>query len=385
MNDSSITATQLNALGFDIVVCSYEFLEANGRNKTLFPKLIEDFSKAQTDPGSKMAKPKRPTAALESELWPLIGLPWKRVVLDEAHKVNKNDQSRHMAVKRLRAEAFIIMSGTLPHNLWHNFSGYVDFLQNHPYNTRSKFLHTFSSWDYDGQIHTPDMAGIRLLQKFLQGCLIARPRSILSLKGCKKCCLRFPLEPEAAKTVALHTAQYKKASADKARKGRPRINVDDSDVGFLVFAIKAQLMSLHPMLYEECLAGNINTVKNDEDVHEGGHRAGHDEVTSSEKRPAWLKRVQERDHLCTESERLIWLLKLYGWLVQGLPGRKIVIFSKYLMFLDIFDEALSRTSNIKALRFDGSVSQSKRIDVEREFETCDTKIPLLISAGAGRF
>jgi SNF2 family DNA or RNA helicase len=67
-----------------------------------------------------------------------------RVVLDEAQRVNKRGRKRHEAIKRLSAEAFIILSGTLLHNKSHDFSGYVNFLRGHPFGTHQKFMNTFS-------------------------------------------------------------------------------------------------------------------------------------------------------------------------------------------------------------------------------------------------
>jgi len=44
-------------------------------------------------------------SALHSEMWKILGLLWKIVVLDEAQRVNKRDKLRHQALKHLRVLA----------------------------------------------------------------------------------------------------------------------------------------------------------------------------------------------------------------------------------------------------------------------------------------
>jgi len=101
-----------------------------------FEKEFERYRNNQQGP-----PPNRPTSALHSEFWKYTNLPWKRVVLDEVQKVNKHESVRHQAIKSLHARAFVGLSGTLPHNKWHNIDGYLDFLRNHPWDTHQDFMH----------------------------------------------------------------------------------------------------------------------------------------------------------------------------------------------------------------------------------------------------
>ena len=381
IEDSSISAAALYAKGCDVVVCSYEFLANNDRGKFNFPERLRAYANDQT---GELPSPKRPTAAIASGMWDLLGIPWKRVVLDEVHKVNKERLSRHKALTRIKASAFIMMSGTLPHNVWHNFSGYLALLKNHPFDTHSKFLHTFSSWDADGQTHTPDAAGIALLQKFLQAVLIARPKSILKLKNCDQRSFVFPLLESTATFVSKLTADYKDASVKAALQYKTITGDENSNIHHLTLAVKAQLASLHPMLCEELDKGNIGVEDDENGAQDAGHRAKVKEHDKDESRAAYRERVKARKGLCEESSRLTWFLRLYRLIRETRPDKQIVIFSRFLSWLDIIDEALLRVEKIEALRFDGSLSQKKRQQVERAFLNGDADIPLLISSGAGK-
>lgn len=46
-------------------------------------------------------------------------------------------------LRRLLNKSPLILSGTLAHNKWHNLSGYIDFLNGHPFNPHKKFIETY--------------------------------------------------------------------------------------------------------------------------------------------------------------------------------------------------------------------------------------------------
>jgi SNF2 family DNA or RNA helicase len=63
--------------------------------------------------------------------------------------------------------------------------------------------------------------------------------------------------------------------------------------------------------------------------------------------------------------------------------QRIVVFSNYLRYLDLIALALRRKFKIQALRFDGTIPQAKRGEVQRHFATEGNTKPILITAGAG--
>jgi SNF2 family DNA or RNA helicase len=276
-----------------------------------------------------------------------------------------------------------MMSGTLPHNVWHNFSGYLTPRKNYPFDTYSKFLHTFSSWDTDGQTYTPDAAGITLLQKFLQAVLIARPKSILKLKNCDQRRFAFPLLESTATFVSKLTADYEDASVKAVLQYKTTTGDDNNDIHHLASAVKAQLASLHPMLCEELDKGNIGVGDDENEAQGTGQRAKVEEHDTDKSRAAYRQRIKARKDLCKDSGRISWFLRL--WFMQETrPDKHIAIFSRFLSWLGIIDEALLRVEKIEALRLDGTPSQKKRQQVERAFLNGDADMPLLISSGVGK-
>jgi SNF2 family DNA or RNA helicase len=300
-------------------------------------------------------------------------------VLDEAHMINKREKVRHVAIKVIPAKSYIIMSGTLPHNKWHDMSGYVDFLQGHPFTNHSKFLHTFGSFSSNSNIQTPHISRIRLLQRFLQAFLIAIPASVLNLQDVIRNSVEFLLTPSDMKRVNSLTTRYWIAI-----HGGKMDAVDfDQDLGnILSWAVMAQMVVGHPMMVPVNSKENI-TARGIYSHESGEFQFFVEEDLGSAQRDEWLRLVKERLNLVEESGRVACFIKLFKWVREQYPEEKIVVFSAYLKFLDILVEALSRTHNIKALRYDGSVLPSKRSNIEQRFQQCSPDIPLLITAGTG--
>jgi SNF2 family DNA or RNA helicase len=374
---------QLLASGVDVIVCSYQFAESNGRELSALQAKVEEYC---NDPNGKTPQPSRPTSALHSPFWETTEHMWKLVVLDEAQLVNKREKIRHKAIKKgIPAKAYIIMSGTLAHNKWHNMSGYVDFLQGHPFTTHTKFLHTFSSFSTTGNIQAPHISRIRLLQRFLQAFLIAVPASVLNLQNVVRNRVEFPLTPADKQKVDALTLEYRIASqagaTDTVEFGNAGQEQDTGNA--LSFAVMAQLAASHPLILRATMENRIKA-RGTIDRESGEVQISVQEDLGGAQRDEWLKKVKESTNLIEESGRVTWFIKLFKWLRGKYPDEKIVVFSTYLKFLDILAEALRRAYNIVAVRYDGSVLPSKRTNVERVFQLCSPEIPLLITAGAGK-
>ena len=382
VDDSNITQAQLLAGGYDILVCSYEFFAQNGKD---MHQLQENIQMVANDQNNIIPQPRRSTSGLQTEMWKRLNMPFKIAVLDEAQRVNKREKFRHEAIKNhLHARSFCILSGTLPHNKWHNMSAYIDFGQSHPFDTHNKFLHTFSSFDQSNQIESPSVARIRLLQKFLQAILIARPASILNLKECKKYSVPFKLFKYEASVVTILAEKYARLSGIDSKTGAElaQIGAVDSS-GIFGLAVKAQMAAFHPMI-----AAEIDTVELrdfNEDYVEEGFQDLAEEDLGGKSRDDWLAKVKARPNITKESGRLTTLMNLYKWLRETYPDEKMIIFSSSLKFLDIVDEAYKRDFKINPIRFDGTVPTRKRKTVERTFETCGPEIPFLITINAGKF
>ncbi|KAK8238849.1 hypothetical protein HDK77DRAFT_483467 [Phyllosticta capitalensis] len=139
------------------------------------------------------------------------------------------------------------MSGTLPHNKWHNFSGYVDFLAEHPFEDHQRFLRAFSTLDYDGRVDRPEQDRMIFLQRFLMRFTIARPSSMLKLKDCHSFRRYFNVDPAMAGMISEFVEAFERRRQMKGDKLPMEFDgsEDGEQMGLLV---QAQLASMHPAM-----------------------------------------------------------------------------------------------------------------------------------------
>lgn len=377
-----MAAHELLALGVDVVVCSYDQVEASGRARRA---LLDELDAYNNDQTGTIKKPTRPDAVLHSSFWREMNLPIKRLVLDEAQLVNKRHGVRHRALKDLFYHSVLLLSGTPAHNKWHNFSGLVDFLQGHPFTTHTLFLKAFATLDYDGKITRPDLPRVRLLQRFIQAFTIARPSDILKLKDCIRYRASFHIRGAHRKVINALVRRYLRLVA-MTRGGETVVEVEPDAKKALSYAVQAQVMSLSPFLLEESEQPKSDGfVDMDEDDPVYGYVSADTATKGGEDRDEWLQKVREREELIDESDRVRQFLLVYKQLRSTNPDQKILVFSQYLKFLDILEEALKRAFGVQALRFDGTVGQGQRLKVQQDFKDLDPKVPLLMTTGAGAY
>jgi SNF2 family DNA or RNA helicase len=266
----------------------------------------------------------------------------------------------------------------------------------------------FSSHDYNKNLTEPEELKLRLLQKFLMAFVIARPSTLLKLKGRRRYRVLFDLLPSDVDEVNDHMLNYEAAvRSDRAEFQRQQIeglNGDD-ERSPLLHAVRAQMWSLHRLL-------GVKSNKKDENSRD----AVHDKTTHSDddNRPAgavnshtafinntmnrlvgagplevgatrdeWLEKLEDDREAVFDSNRVKRFLLLYDWIRQTYPDEKIVVFSLYRQFLDILSAALKWEHDIEALRFDGTVGSISRETVRRIFDSAHPRIPLLLTGGAG--
>ncbi|KAF7877219.1 hypothetical protein EAF04_000904 [Stromatinia cepivora] len=368
LNDGNMSAHEIQALGYDVIVVSYNFLEMNARKMDSFAGKLALYA---NDPTA--SKPKRPTSAMHTSIWKELGLETKLLVLDEAQLINKPALSWAKAVARINAKRTLMLSGTLPHNTWTNMFGYVKLLKGHPFTTPREFMRVFG---VPSERNTT-RSKLRCLSRFLQGVTIAHPASILRLPGIEVFRVSFYLHNTEALAVTDLVYEYKKAVIGS--KEHIIDGGESKDLGLFTYAIQAQVKSAHPMLAEELDAriARLDDAKfrifSGEDV----------EDVDFEDRRQWIERVKARPSITKESGRVTKIVELYRYLTSRYPERKIVIFSCFLKFLDILDEALSRDCGIKTFRYDGSIAADKRVAIETAFEQAPPYLPLLITGGSG--
>ncbi|KAF5872687.1 putative snf2 family helicase protein [Botrytis fragariae] len=372
LHDSSLTAHDVQGMGCDVLVMSYNFVETNKRKSSKFAGDIALYAN-----GSKATRPKRPTMSVQSEIWHDLKLQPKLLVLDEAQMVNKPALAWARALMALKAKRVLVMSGTLPHNQWTNVFGYLKFLKGHPFHTQSEFLRVFGT---PGERIT-SARKLACLARFMQGFTIAHPSSILNLPQMNSFRISFNLLPREAVAVAEFVFEYKKCVI-----GTPDIIIDGGDrgqgLGLFTYAIQAQVKAGHPMMGEYLserwvrlarLDGINFRVFSGEDVDD----------QKPEERKDWLERVKKRPDIVNESGRLSKLMELFRHLTITYPERKLVMFSSFLKFLDIVEEGILRRFKIQSLRYDGTTPSDERPKIEEAFVESNNNVPLLMTAGSG--
>ncbi|KAH7040876.1 SNF2 family N-terminal domain-containing protein [Microdochium trichocladiopsis] len=117
---TALTAHQLHALHVDVIITSYEIIEYSYRTRNEFPTVLQDW----VDEGMpENERPRRPLSTFHTRLWQKLNLPIKRLILDEAHVINKDEGKRHQAIKALCYEAVVILTGTPMTNRWWDIAG----------------------------------------------------------------------------------------------------------------------------------------------------------------------------------------------------------------------------------------------------------------------
>ncbi|KAH0167802.1 hypothetical protein KCU67_g3751, partial [Aureobasidium melanogenum] len=102
-----------------------------------------------------------------------------------------------------------------------------------------------------------------------------------------------------------------------------------------------------------------------------------------EQRRKWLARVRDMtdDELHSARVRMVRDQCVAQQSSDAIKGN-IIVFSKFLEFLDLIEEALKR-QGLSVLRFHGSMTAEERQDVITSFKESDGKIILLITIGSG--
>lgn len=337
------------------------------------------------------------TAALHSGIYAHNELPIKRVIVDEGQRINKFESKRRAAVKALFCRAYIVLSGTLAHNKWHDIGALAALLEGHPFQDERSFLGTFAHAYETDDRYAIDAKRLSILQRFLQAFTIIRPATLLTnLPGLQRGSAAFKLLDREKAQVREAMDMYRKFMASQKKRQTHAISK-----GFSLLA-RAKAASLHPLIEED--HNERYPIKEDEDEafdpDEGDSDAAYEDEEDEDEafrkpldadedqdpatRAQWLQKVAERKELIPESGRLNYSLCLFAYLQNIYKGEKIMVFSESLKYLDILAEGIKRTSQIKCLRFDGTVTtEEERQKVREDFERCDWRTPLLITAGAG--
>lgn len=426
MSSASIGPQELNALRPDWVITSYELLEYSYRVLGQFVEEVELWRR-----GRRQKRPKLPKAPFHSEYWRRLGLPIKRLILDECQKISKHDGKRLFACQKLYYRAAVLMSGTILSNAWHDIWGPLSMLRGHPFGSFDVFMNRFRTKSASGRLLSPNARQIALLQTLLQAFTIARPALLLQLPGLEQHVVWCKLSNKDAVKVARLFDQWQQATrklahirealGQPALKGAGDIEGPDS-LQPLKYLIRAQLVSLdrrleqsarRSMEAEKLLLDHIADVSEDDSEDESGdededQRARsrhleddmprqlnntefHDDAEANdilcvegEGRDAYLRRLDTMSDHSLASARSDAFVELLGWVLQEHTGQKTIVFSKYLKFLDVLAARTRKHfANIEVFRFDGSIPVARREIVVHDFKQASPGAVIFITGDAG--
>lgn len=368
-----------------------------------------------------------PQSALHSNMWRILGLPIKLLILDEVQKAKNVELGRGKRSSAIRALFFrscIQVSGTFMHNQWSDILANLLLVKGHPFTSTLLFNKMFVENTYNNRFQslTPDR--ILIMQKLLLAFVVARPGSVLDLPGIIVWKHDFNLGTYDSRLVTLLVKKFEKI----VRCQKMGI-FDDGGDNALNTLVKAQLRSLHPCLYTptpeeqellyvlggvgdelfgEKLEEQMNEIEDvsrdkasgaaidgddpddpdydpDADKSDIDEEAGiYEEVSKTEDkdREAWLKRIADKNFELVSSRMLAFLL-VYDTFRKAFPDEKIMVFSPYLKVLDLFAEVLIQKRKVESLRYDGTMGNEAREGVRIEFARSNPSIPILITAAAG--
>lgn len=145
------------------------------------------------------------------------------------------------------------------------------------------------------------------------------------------------------------------------------------------------------ILIEALLLGKLKGLLRKDGDDDTGPTEGGDvdeeilKTTKVRRRPAWLASFEKMKDDDLFSSRTVVIIQVYSRIIEENPVAKIIIFSKFLKFLDIVEEALKRKlrSTAHVLRFDGTVNIDGRKDVKSQFNSSKGSVVLRITPGAG--
>lgn len=389
-----MTVTELLDENPDFVIVTPELVEAQYEAWMLHEKFktlvaTEGYAAAcQKHPKGKDGQ-KSVNLSLFSPVYADQFLPFTHVVVDEVHYFKDVESSIHKAIKSLHRTCTLIVSGTFMPNRWNDIFACLDLLPGHPFVTKADFERIFGQ---DGLCPRPTQ--FNTLVKFLQAMVIARPKSALQLRDVTIIDHQFRLSKEDEEEVYFQmfiwyrSLQRLEAKNKDASSSASKQEAKELTESILALVNRAQVCAGHT-LASYSVVGEEKEIRNhvkdavqafkkqfeaihedhalriptepslimyDEQVRRAHHllQKGIVNVTNmvpqaykpSNKQPMtrekWLKLVEElyKDGRIW-SGRVKTIYELVQTLRKNKPNEKIVIFSKYLKFLDLLAEVFA--------------------------------------------
>jgi len=266
----------------------------------------------------------------------LSRIPWKYLIIDEAHRIKNENSSLSMTVRLLQTQFRLLITGTPLQNNLHELWALLNFLLPDIFGNAEQFDQWFNTTDAEGQLNV-----IRKLHTVLNPFMIRRvkkdvARSLPPKKETKLYIGLTPMQQEWYKRV------LRKDAHELNSLGGP------DRVRLLNILMQLRKVTNHPYLFDGAEPG-----------------------------PPFV----DGPHIWESSGKMMLLHKLLPKLRQN--GSRVLIFSQMTRMLDILEDYL-RFLNLEYCRIDGNTDGQVRDEMMDEFnKEGSTKFCFLLSTRAG--
>jgi SNF2 family DNA or RNA helicase len=211
LEDPNITAQELLDGGYHFVITTPQFLLSQHRRATDYEDFMEEIATngleaARRNKRFRKMKLSPPKLSLYSSVYKDLLLPFKHVAFDEAQWGKDIESKTHIAIKALYRVCTLLISGTFVANRWSDIFTFIDLIPGHCFKDQKDFERAFTK-----DFARPPATQFDNLNRFLLGFVVARPNSVLRLKGATIQHVEFELDEADEDAVTLWMMKWYRA------------------------------------------------------------------------------------------------------------------------------------------------------------------------------
>ncbi|KAI0054871.1 hypothetical protein BV25DRAFT_1922293 [Artomyces pyxidatus] len=347
-------------------------LQYHGSHRETDPTVLERADFVITSYGTISAEHDTLSKASPGKKATVLHIAWRRVVLDEAHRIKNWSTKVATACCEIKADFRWCLTGTPFQNRVDDLYSYIRFLRFAP-------------------LDNHDLFRVRILQPFQKGrvadaltCLRFALRSILLRRG--KNIISLP--PRTVHVVKCRFQDEERTFYDALET---KLKSDVREAGACTFSTLLRLRQAccHERILSEDVAGDVTSktlATNRSECDACGIFCSCDDIVDTSTRVSSSRLTRPNADAAADSplnstkvRKVVELLRL----IQLRPGcQKTVIFSQFLGMLDILGEVLS-IEGFGYVRYDGAMAKSQREDSLRRVRDDEDVTCILISFHAG--